>query len=223
LQEFDEEYSSLGLRTAIVSKDTELTIAQVEPFFTSHEYTLPVLYDPDLVVSKNWGVETIPTTFLISPDGEILRQEVGFICTETHAQHIEWQQAIHQALLGEELPEAEIIELELYSADEGCSSGMTEEERKDYERDAEYVWRKFLGKCKHRYIYEIDSDMARYDFEIIDEGITDTKHGRQPYHVWFGIYEYSDRQFEVEVWLASGRGDWHFYRVSVDGAVWGEY
>jgi len=44
----------------------------VEPFIKAYDLTFPVLLDPQQMVSKEYGVHSLPTTFLIDPDGNII-------------------------------------------------------------------------------------------------------------------------------------------------------
>ncbi|MFQ5672446.1 MAG: TlpA disulfide reductase family protein [Nitrospinales bacterium] len=44
----------------------------VRPFIETHGFTFTVLLDPILRVSKRFGVVSLPTTFLIDPEGKII-------------------------------------------------------------------------------------------------------------------------------------------------------
>lgn len=44
----------------------------VEPFVKAHNLTFPIVLDPKQEVSKRFGVHSLPTTFLIDPQGRIL-------------------------------------------------------------------------------------------------------------------------------------------------------
>ncbi|CAI2719290.1 peroxiredoxin family protein [Nitrospina watsonii] len=44
----------------------------VTPFMAAYDLTFPVLLDPDQEISKRYGVHSLPTTFLIDPEGRIL-------------------------------------------------------------------------------------------------------------------------------------------------------
>jgi len=78
LQDYLDEYGDKGLDVVIISRDTALTLGQVEPFFTSNKYTFRVLLDTDLEVSKDYGVKASPVTFIISPDGELLYRHYNY-------------------------------------------------------------------------------------------------------------------------------------------------
>ncbi|CCQ90494.1 putative Thiol-disulfide oxidoreductase resA [Nitrospina gracilis 3/211] len=44
----------------------------VEPFMKAYNLTFPVLLDPKQEISKQYGVHSLPTSFLIDPEGRIL-------------------------------------------------------------------------------------------------------------------------------------------------------
>ena len=44
----------------------------VRPYINAHGFTFTVLLDPILKVSKQFGVVSLPTTFLIDPNGKII-------------------------------------------------------------------------------------------------------------------------------------------------------
>jgi peroxiredoxin len=78
LQEYYDEYQEKGVEFVIISRDTSLTLPQVEPFFRSNEYTFRVLLDTELDVSTDYGVQASPATFIINPDGEIVYQHFSY-------------------------------------------------------------------------------------------------------------------------------------------------
>lgn len=78
LQEYYNDYKDDGLNVVIISRDTALTLSQVEPFFKSNKYTFKVLLDTELEVSEDYGVKASPATFIIKPDGELVYQHYGY-------------------------------------------------------------------------------------------------------------------------------------------------
>jgi peroxiredoxin len=78
LQDYFDEYQEDGVEIVIISRDTALTLAQVEPFFKSNKYTFKVLLDTELEVSADYGVKASPATFIIKPDGELIFQHYGY-------------------------------------------------------------------------------------------------------------------------------------------------
>ena len=99
LQEYYEEYQDSGVEFVIISRDTALTVAQVEPFFKSHKYTFRVLLDTELEVSKDYGVKSSPASFMINPDGEIIWQHYSY----KSGQEEEYVEVIETYLAGEEV------------------------------------------------------------------------------------------------------------------------
>jgi len=50
---------------------------RVRKFVNLVDFTLPVLLDTSKQVSKAWGVETLPTSFLVDPEGRIRYRALG--------------------------------------------------------------------------------------------------------------------------------------------------
>ncbi len=44
----------------------------VDPFIKAYDLTFPILLDPQQKISKRFGVHSLPTSFLIDPDGNII-------------------------------------------------------------------------------------------------------------------------------------------------------
>lgn len=58
---------------AIIAVSNDIFGAQVvEPYIQAEHYTFPVGLDPKLRVSNQFGVTSLPTTFLINPQGKII-------------------------------------------------------------------------------------------------------------------------------------------------------
>lgn len=80
LVEFYDAYKHRGLTVLGVSAE-ELNI--LEKFMVDFEaqeieINYPILVDIDRKISQMYGIKSIPTTFFISPDGKLLKKEVGF-------------------------------------------------------------------------------------------------------------------------------------------------
>ncbi len=99
LQEYYDEYQDSGVEFVIISRDTALTVAQVEPFFRSKKYTFRVLLDTELEVSKDYGVKSAPASFMIDPAGEIIWQHYSY----KSGQEEEYVEVIEAYLAGEEV------------------------------------------------------------------------------------------------------------------------
>lgn len=99
LQEYYDEYQEEGVEFVIISRDTALTLPQVEPFFRSHEYTFRVLLDTELEVSKDYKVNASPASFMVNPEGEIIWQHYSY----KSGQEQEYVEVIEAYLAGEEV------------------------------------------------------------------------------------------------------------------------
>ncbi len=49
----------------------------VEPFIKAHNLSFPILLDPQLKASNKFGVVSLPTTFMIDPEGNIIGELRG--------------------------------------------------------------------------------------------------------------------------------------------------
>lgn len=78
LQDYYDEYEEDGLQVVIISRDTALTLSQVEPFFKSNDYSFRVLLDTELDVSKDYGVKASPATFIITPEGNLIYRHYSY-------------------------------------------------------------------------------------------------------------------------------------------------
>jgi thiol-disulfide isomerase/thioredoxin len=61
------KYKDQGVKFLTITSESRHA---VEEFLARHEYTLPVLIDPG-TVSQDYGVQALPTTFLIGSDGNV--------------------------------------------------------------------------------------------------------------------------------------------------------
>ncbi len=61
------KYKDQGVAFLTITSEPRGT---VEEFLAQHEYTLPVLLDPG-TISQDYGVEALPTTFVIGSDGTV--------------------------------------------------------------------------------------------------------------------------------------------------------
>jgi peroxiredoxin len=103
LQDYYDEYGGDGVEVVIISRDTSLTQAQVEPYFKSKDYSFKVLLDGDREVAQGFGVTACPYTFIVQPDGKIIYSHYGY----KPGQEDEIKETIDKALAGEEMDEVE--------------------------------------------------------------------------------------------------------------------
>ncbi len=80
LVEFYNNYKNSGLTViGVSSEDAETQIGFKEDFAAGGtNITYLNLVDSDREVSTRFGIKSIPTTFFISPEGKLLKKEVGF-------------------------------------------------------------------------------------------------------------------------------------------------
>jgi peroxiredoxin len=104
LQDYADEFKKKGVAVVIISRDTALTQAQVEPFFTSNKYTFPVLLDGDQDVSRSYGVKASPATFIITPENKLILSHFGY----KSGQEKEIKEVIESYLAGKEVKEVDL-------------------------------------------------------------------------------------------------------------------
>ena len=74
----DELYRALREKNFVVlAVSMSEEVAHVQKFIDSTDYAFPVLADPDGTVSMMYGVDSIPLTYLIDPDGWIVGRALG--------------------------------------------------------------------------------------------------------------------------------------------------
>jgi|TARA_B110000467_G_C18220363_1_gene422648 peroxiredoxin len=71
LEELHRKFPSNKLAVLPISNDM-FGEKVVRPYIKSNDFSFTVLFDPTLKVSNRYGVVTLPTTFLIDPDGKII-------------------------------------------------------------------------------------------------------------------------------------------------------
>lgn len=76
LNRFHEENENVVV--IAVSEDSKRSIKKAAKYIEKNGYTLTTLYDPDGEVKKLLGVQVMPETFYIKPDGEIFFHHVGY-------------------------------------------------------------------------------------------------------------------------------------------------
>jgi cytochrome c biogenesis protein CcmG, thiol:disulfide interchange protein DsbE len=104
LQDYYDKYKKDGVEVVIISKDTPLTQAQVEPFFKSNGYSFEVLLDGDQEVSGDYGVKASPATFVINGDGDLIYQHYGY----KSGQETEVEDIIKRYLAGENIDSQDV-------------------------------------------------------------------------------------------------------------------
>jgi len=75
MQALYNDYSPLGLEMIAVNQREAPTL--VQDFIDEFRYTFPVLMDGPGVIGFQYGVRSIPLTYLITPDGRIIAGKPG--------------------------------------------------------------------------------------------------------------------------------------------------
>jgi thiol-disulfide isomerase/thioredoxin len=66
-----------GKPFAVLAVNVDEPDARVRRFLEQTALDLPILMDPDKVVTRRWGVRVLPVTFLVGPDGRVRYRLVG--------------------------------------------------------------------------------------------------------------------------------------------------
>jgi thiol-disulfide isomerase/thioredoxin len=66
-----------GQPFAVLAVNVDEPDARVRLFVKQTALDLPILMDPDKVVTRGWGVRVLPVTFLVGPDGRVRYRLVG--------------------------------------------------------------------------------------------------------------------------------------------------
>jgi thiol-disulfide isomerase/thioredoxin len=77
LERLHREYAPSRLQILVFATDTG-GFSVLTPYFRSRPTPLPVLVDRYRVAVKKYGVSEIPALFIVSPEGLIVYQQVGF-------------------------------------------------------------------------------------------------------------------------------------------------
>lgn len=77
LEEIHKEYGDQGINVVAVATDRKGE-SVVRPFIEKNGYTFRVVPDDGSLSRAFGGIRSIPTTFVIGPDGEVVRQFVGY-------------------------------------------------------------------------------------------------------------------------------------------------
>jgi len=73
-------YRSAGLAFLAIAR--EEPVARVKTFRTENHYTMPMAVDPSRFAYERFASEGIPRTYVLSPEGKILFQSVGYDADE---------------------------------------------------------------------------------------------------------------------------------------------
>ncbi len=78
LQKIHEKYGKSGLTVLGVNVDGPRGQNRVKPFLRARKVSFPIALDSDSAVMRRMQVNVLPTTLLITPDGEIALRQAGY-------------------------------------------------------------------------------------------------------------------------------------------------
>lgn len=88
LVELQEKYGK-DLVIIGISLDDKRTIKDVEPFVSKYKINYPVVYGDEKTVGLFGNIESIPTSFVIDREGNIVKTHVGLIPKSEYEKDIE--------------------------------------------------------------------------------------------------------------------------------------
>lgn len=77
MESLHRRFKDQGLVVLAVNQDDERTVSEVPGFVRERQLTFPVLLDPAGTLSTRYGVTGYPETFLIDPEGKVIRHYIG--------------------------------------------------------------------------------------------------------------------------------------------------
>ena len=93
MPDFNEKYLEIGeeIQFLIINMtdDSRETVETASAFIAEQSYSFPVFYDTDQDAASTYGVYSIPTTYFIDADGNVIAQATGVIGAETLQQGID--------------------------------------------------------------------------------------------------------------------------------------
>ena len=78
LNQLSEYFSSTGLKVLGINLNSPSILNQVRPWINKRKINFDISVDPKEKLAKTFGVEGLPTLFLIDKDGSIINKTVGF-------------------------------------------------------------------------------------------------------------------------------------------------
>jgi thiol-disulfide isomerase/thioredoxin len=92
LNSMQRKYGPAGLQIIAVNLDKDRSLA--DGFLREVPAEFAVRFDPSAALAKEFGVQAMPSSFLIDADGNVLARHFGFMTAETE----NYEQAIKSAL-----------------------------------------------------------------------------------------------------------------------------
>lgn len=86
--EFEKQYKNRGFEVLGVAMDDDGWKA-VKPYVADHKVNYRVVLGNDTVATSYGGIEALPTTFVITPNGKILTSHIGLVSRDNYVKEIE--------------------------------------------------------------------------------------------------------------------------------------
>ena len=96
MNEMQEKYADQGLTIIAVNMDSERDLA--EQFLAEMPAAFMLRFDPEGNIAKEFGVEAMPTSYLLDSSGNVLARHLGFKLAKTK----EYEAVIRAALANSE-------------------------------------------------------------------------------------------------------------------------
>jgi thiol-disulfide isomerase/thioredoxin len=78
LDELSQKYGEAGFTLITVASDDQKTVSNVKPHVKSRGWKFPVIVDSKREIGNKYNVRNYPTSFLIAPDGKIVKATMGY-------------------------------------------------------------------------------------------------------------------------------------------------
>jgi thiol-disulfide isomerase/thioredoxin len=78
LDELSQKYAEAGFTLITVASDDQKTVSNVKPHVKSRGWKFPVIVDSKREIGNKYNVRNYPTSFLIAPDGKIVKATMGY-------------------------------------------------------------------------------------------------------------------------------------------------
>jgi len=92
MQQLSEHFADDGLSVVAVNVDRQRVAA--ERFIAEQEPGFDTVLDPEATLARSFGITTMPTSFLVTPDGTRLLKHTGFRLSDRAALEAQIRQAL---------------------------------------------------------------------------------------------------------------------------------
>jgi len=79
LQDIHKKFNKSGFNVVAINIDNTKSLAKVESFCSSQQFSFPVLLDPNSQVFRQFNGQALPYSLLINQQGEIVKIRTGYL------------------------------------------------------------------------------------------------------------------------------------------------